>query len=292
MTDEADEPTRRILRQLEDPSRTRRTEEFGAWVAGATDIGRRHHTNQDAFAIGVPDPEARRAVLVVSDGVSSSVGAERASATASSTLRDFLVDNLDLDTAELSEQLTTGYKLANDAVLADGEDGSSVGSCTLVAAVVRDHEVHLANIGDTRAYWVPDRGEAVQLSVDDSMAQAQMEMGLSREEAESSYHAHAITKWLGPEAPTVAPRVGSATLEEAGWVLICSDGLWTYASSAEAMGRLVGQFQRSMPPSDGPGVLAAALVAWANHQGGRDNITVAMARVDPPAPDVASLLDD
>ena len=58
---------------------------------------------------------------------------------------------------------------------------------------------------------------------------------------------------------------------------MCSDGLWNYASSPEAMS---GLFQSMLGRSPSPAFLAEALVEWANDQGGRDNITAVLARIE------------
>jgi serine/threonine protein phosphatase PrpC len=113
------------------------------------------------------------------------------------------------------------------------------------------------------------------MSVDDSWASEQILSGVPREVAESAPQAHAITRWLGLDAPDHTPRTVSRELDTAGWLLVCSDGLWNYASEATALQRLIGQLD-----SDGsaPLHLAQALVQWANEQGGKDNISVALAR--------------
>ena len=72
------------------------------------------------------------------------------------------------------------------------------------------------------------------------------------------------------------PRTGSTVVNSPGWVLVCSDGLWNYASEAAALQSLVAEI--STPESD-PLPLAVALVEWANSQGGKDNISVALARL-------------
>lgn len=252
------------------------------WAAGATDVGRRHHLNQDAIAMWADPSGARRAVLVVSDGVSSAPHSERASQTAANTMVQQLSTRLAegiFDHGRAHEIFSDAFEAANQAVLDDGNDGSAVGSCTLVVAVIDGTKVAIANIGDTRAYWLPDQAMGTQLSVDDSVAQAQMELGMSREEAETSIHAHAITKWLGPEATDLEPRTITTVLENAGWLMVCSDGLWNYCSEASSMATLVGQMWGAMPQG-GPEQLAGSLVGWANQQGGRDNVSVCIARLE------------
>ena len=289
--DEADEPTRVLQRPLEAPERTRHAEAPAAWVAAATEIGRRHRTNQDAYSAGVIAASSGEwAALVVSDGVSSSIGAERASLTAATVVRTVLLEAVGdsgdrVETGEWDETFVRAYADAQQAVLDLARDGSPVGSCTLVAALVKGREIHLGNIGDTRAYWISDPvddrpGETVQLSIDDSLAQTQMELGFTREEAESSTHAHAITRWIGPDAPDLTPRMHHYRAEGPGLLMVCSDGLWNYASAPEAMDSLVrGLASDTLESGVALRELARALTVWANDQGGRDNITVALARI-------------
>ncbi|MFC6341111.1 PP2C family protein-serine/threonine phosphatase, partial [Nocardioides hankookensis] len=164
---------------------------------------------------------------------------------------------------------------ANAAVVQVTDPASpNPASATFAVAVVERSLLAYANIGDSRVYWVPDGGPAVQLTVDDSAAQQQMEAGVPREVAENSPQAHAITKWLGRDAPDVTPRTGQLEITAPGWVVACSDGLWNYASEPDALADQVTAAGTSEPLD-----LALALVAFANAQGGRDNITAAVARV-------------
>jgi serine/threonine protein phosphatase PrpC len=52
--------------------------------------------------------------------------------------------------------------------------------------------------------------------------------------------------------------------------------LWNYASEAIALQSLIAEL--STPDSD-PLTLAVALVRWANDRGGKDNVSVALARL-------------
>ena len=60
--------------------------------------------------------------------------------------------------------------------------------------------------------------------------------------------------------------------------MVCSDGLWNYCSEAEDVRRLV-QNGLAEAGDDAPSAIAQWLVDFANEQGGRDNITVALARL-------------
>jgi serine/threonine protein phosphatase PrpC len=104
-----------------------------------------------------------------------------------------------------------------------------------------------------------------------------MALGVPREEAESGPKAHAITRWLGADAPDPSPRTLSRRLDGAGWLLLCSDGLWNYCSEAATLGELVDDAREH---AAAPRELAEALVQWAIEAGGADNISVALARVE------------
>ncbi len=259
------------------------------WVAGVCDRGVRHTRNEDAMALFAEGPPGSRAVLVVCDGVSSSTDSDRAALAAARATLDVLAPALPrgLGTAESAEAaaasvLTRAAAAANAAVVAHTDPSSeNPASCTWVVAVVEGALVRVAGIGDSRAYLLPDDGPGRLLTVDDSLAQELIAGGTPREQAESDVGAHTIVRWLGLDAPDLTPRIGSAAVEGPGWVLVCSDGLWNYASEPAAL-----RAQLDAVGSAAPADVALGLVRWACAQGGRDNVTVAVARVGTQWPDM------
>lgn len=253
-------------------------------VACASHIGLRHETNQDAAALGI-DGSGHHIVLVVADGVSSTEGAEECARVASHTARDYLTATMDQglpinddDTVTLFERT---FQKAHEAVVSGS---GPIGACTLAVAVATHDRIVVGNIGDTRTYWFPDDGDPIRLSIDDSMAQAQMDLGLSREEAERGMGAHAITKWIGASATDVAPRVMAYQPQQSGWLLVCSDGLWNHVPDAGDLARLMADLVSKAHADDhghaSPAGVADGLIAHANNCGGHDNITVALWRRD------------
>ena len=253
-------------------------------VACASHIGLRHETNQDAAALGI-DGSGHHIVLVVADGVSSTEGAEECARVASHTARDYLAATMDQglpinddDTVTLFERT---FQKTHEAVVSGS---GPIGACTLAVAVATHDRIVVGNIGDTRTYWFPDDGDPVRLSIDDSMAQAQMDLGLSREEAERGIGAHAITKWIGASATDVAPRVMAYQPQQSGWLLVCSDGLWNHVPDAGDFARLMADPVSKAHTDDhghaSPAGVADGLIAYANNCGGHDNITVALWRRD------------
>jgi len=254
------------------------------WLAGVCDIGQLHARNEDALAC---QAGAGRAVIVVCDGVTTSEDSDVASLAAARTACDLLWANdpqgmgtPSSRVAALGALLTQAVSSANQAVIdCSSPDSPNSAASTFAAAIVDADGIYCANLGDSRIYWLPDDGPARQLSKDHSLAQDGIDAGAGRAEAESSIYAHTITRWLGRDATELTPYLDSVQPSTIGWLIVCSDGLWNYASDAEAVRALVNQFCQA-----GPLVLAQRLVAWANEQGGHDNITVACARlgqVDP-----------
>jgi serine/threonine protein phosphatase PrpC len=289
------------------------------WLAAVCDRGIRHNRNEDASAVAAAAGPGSFAAIVVCDGVSSATDSDLASLAAARAARDVLVTGVTIGpdglvTATPAEgggpsASGTGGRTARAAGLvtrmvaagaaaqeqataraAEVAAGLNPPSCTFVAAVLERVAATggclavVGWVGDSRAYWIPDAGNAAQLSQDDSMAAEAMAQGVPRDVAEHLPQSHAITRWLGIDAPDPVPRTAVVSLDEPGWLLVCSDGLWNYCSAAADLAELV--HQKGSAESD-PVVLADALVAWANEQGGHDNITVALARLEPCAgPDV------
>lgn len=254
-----------------------------AWVAGVSDRGLKHHRNEDAMALSAQAEPGSRAVLIVCDGVSNADDSHIASLAAARAARGVLTewaDDPDRSADDLNETFAEAVAQASEAVISESDESSeNPPSCTFAAAATDGDLVVHANIGDSRVYWIDDvPGDSLLLSLDDSVAQARIAMGIDRETAETGPQAHAITKWIGRDAPDLTPNIGTHTITSSGWVLVCSDGLWNYASEPEELASLFAEAIDRNPGNQRIRSMAVSLVRWARHQGGRDNITVALAR--------------
>jgi len=250
------------------------------WVGGVCDRGVQHYRNEDALALWA---DGDRAVLVVCDGVSTSVDSDVAALAGAERARDVLAGRAalgqDASDEVLAQALAEAVAQANQAVIGTtAADSTNAASATFAAAVVVGNRVHYANLGDSRVYLLGP-AQRLLLSLDDSMAQAFIAEGMPRAEAEALPRAHAITKWLGRDAVDTTPRTGVQEVTGPGWVLVCSDGLWNYASGPD---ELAAQLDAALATTSDPVAAAQLLVEWANAQGGHDNVTVALARVPAP----------
>ena len=247
--------------------------DFGAVAAAVTDRGLRHHRNEDAMWLAVRGSDVD---VVVCDGVSASFDPDVASETAAEAAGAALAADGDI-AAAIVRAIAEVAALARNG---DPRRAVSNPACTIVAAVVRGTDVTVGWVGDSRAYWLPARGPAQQLTEDDSWATHAIALGADPEAALRDPKAHAITAWLGADAGPVIPRTGEFTVTEAGHLVLCSDGLWNYLADPTAF---AGAVRAAL--HDGAPLLDAArtLTEFANGAGGADNITVALVPVGSPS---------
>ncbi|MEU7060311.1 protein phosphatase 2C domain-containing protein [Streptomyces sp. NPDC046197] len=259
-------------------------------VAAVSDRGLRHHRNEDAFAVGftaLPDGSVAT-VAVVCDGVSSATRPDDASLAASRAANDCLLAALPGGTHP-QQAMHDAIVAAAHAVNALAEEPAAARehapqqnapACTIVGAVVTPGLLVVGWVGDSRAYWVPvDRASPpARLTEDDSWAAQMVAAGLmSQAEAYADERAHAITGWLGADAYELEPHTASFKPDRPGVVVVCTDGLWNYAETAEEMAEAVPLDAAVRPLHS-----ARVLVGHALDGGGHDNVTVAV--VPFPAP--------
>lgn len=238
------------------------------WAAGVSDRGRHHARNEDAYFLALAAPGGVAAV--VCDGVSASVMPDAASQAAVDAAGAILVDRPHPEgmVAATAEAMAAAQK-AVAALPWPGDADLASPSCTFVSAVYHAGRVAIGWAGDSRAYWIGAEGVR-QLTVDNSWAEAQVTAGLMTEvEADADPRSHAITRWLGADAPEEEAQTLSFKVDTPGRILVCSDGLWNYAPTEDLLADLVGRGVTSSPIE-----LARALTTFALDAGGHDNITV------------------
>jgi serine/threonine protein phosphatase PrpC len=246
----------------------------------------RHANNEDALFVAADD---QRGVVVICDGVTTAANSATAAQSAAELAGEHLWDHRPMGLGTPSSRqaatrsvIAQAIALANQAVIDASPTSALNGAASTITLVLIDQtSCHCANLGDSRIYWLPDRGEPVQASRDHSLAQIDIDAGVDRDVAEARPGAHTITKWLGADASDLTPFLANLELTSPGWLLVCSDGLWNYASSAQALKQLIG----AGPPDQSASDLVDRLLDWAKQQGGQDNITVACARWPHPLTD-------
>jgi serine/threonine protein phosphatase PrpC len=255
-------------------------------IALITDRGLRHARNEDAAAAGTvsrgASDEQPAIAVAVCDGVSTSGEPQVAAVAASKGGVDAMLTALAASKeprAAVLAGLSDAAKAAVDA--GTGLDPANAPSCTYTGATVVTNasgtvDITVGNVGDSRAYWLPEPpGLPQQLTVDDSVAQELMSAGASAESEVVLRGAHTITRWLGADAepiPWSESSVRTITVAGPGSLLLCSDGLWNYLPDA-------GDIARFCSGTD-PASAGRALTEHALKSGGQDNITVVLIPIE------------
>jgi PPM family protein phosphatase len=230
--------------------------------AHKTDTGRQRQANEDSYF-------ARAPLFAVADGMGGAQAGEVASRIAA---RAFERKRTVSREEPAEGQLEKIAQQANREIhkLAQ-EDSSRAGmGTTLTAALLRDDEVALGHVGDSRAYLLRD-GQLKRLTKDHSLVEELRRQGrLTEEQAEEHPQRSIITRALGPE-PSVNVDTMTFPARDGDVFLLCSDGLTTMVSDEQIREILVSS--RNLRAA------VNKLVDAANQGGGRDNITAVAFRV-------------
>ena len=97
----------------------------------------------------------------------------------------------------------------------------------------------------------------------------------SKDEALADPRGQSITKWLGADSQDATPRIQQTEHDPGGRLLVCSDGLWKYLTTDDAVAAKIDEFELHEPLA-----LAEGLVAFALEKGGHDNTTVVVGVPD------------
>lgn len=145
---------------------------------------------------------------------------------------------------------------------------------TLVTAVFREERLLLGHIGDSRCYRM--REATLQaITKDHSLLQEQIDAGLiTLEQAAHSNIKNLVTRALGVEE-SVMLDISEHAVQAGDCYLMCSDGLSDMVEDV-AIARILGS-DVSLEQK------ATDLVAIANENGGRDNISVLLVAVSDGA---------
>jgi protein phosphatase len=244
-----------------------------------TDTGRKRRHNEDSHVYDPP-------LFVVADGMGGAQAGEVASGLVVAAFRDYRA----ADHLSGAERLAAVIREANRRIYeraTKDTEASGMGT-TVTAALVDDDRIALAHVGDSRAYLIRE-GKLEQLTQDHSLVADLVRSGrLTPEEAEVHPQRSVITRALGTDADV---DVDTTTFEaRPGDVfLLCSDGLSSMVAD-DLILRLASESARLDEA-------ARALIQAANRNGGDDNITAVLFRLDaddapvvepsaaPPAPE-------
>lgn len=235
-------------------------------IHAKTDVGLVRTNNEDYFFI---DPDNR--LIIVADGAGGYEYGEVASRLAVESCYQYLTrEDYLQDTSDITQTLMDSITFANQQVIAykkKHHSGSKMGT-TLSCAYIGDKVANFAWMGDSRIFLINCEAKRLtQLSTDHTLYQ---EM-LARGEVGESYKKSILSRMLGNN-PYTRPDGGEAEIHKGELLLACSDGLSDMVSEERILEALVAAGDDREKGID-------ALIDLAKGQGGRDNITVAIAEL-------------
>lgn len=192
-----------------------------------TRLGSRHTVNQDAVGLSHDVPAellAQRGYLyAVADGYGPDQAGSNASASAVQALKSAFYTSQEVDTGRA---LVQAVQQANKAVVKATGQAGSAGS-TLTAAVVQGSNLHIAHVGDSRAYLLR-AGQLRRLTHDHTWGMEQLHTGkLQPEQVAQHPQRGQLTRVLGGHRALSKEKVEhvAETLQAGDVLLLCTDGL-------------------------------------------------------------------
>jgi serine/threonine protein phosphatase PrpC len=248
-------------------------------VGVCTDVGRVRALNEDSvltldlterFAgLGLPV-----GVYAVADGMGGHAAGDVASQLTIQTIQE-AVDGLRLEAegklpdarAWLDQLVVT----VNQAVYTQRRAADNDMGCTLVLALLIAGHATIANIGDSRAYWLSADG-TTQITTDHSLVERLVAAGhITAQEAREHPRRNVIYRVVG-DKPKADYDLFEQVLAPGEALLLCSDGLSGMVPDAH-----IWALWHAAPS---PQVACEQLVEAANQAGGIDNISVVIVQVD------------
>ncbi len=273
-----------------------------AWqIAGGTDAGATHQHNEDSYyptPLELVQDSTGGKIAIVCDGVAGHEGGEVASQMAVKLLKiqtQSLVADLEdsreiVSPAQICSTIAAIVRVANNTITVQNqsqgrEDRRRMGTTMVMAIQVNQqiwspqgvgnsHEIYIAHVGDSRAYWItPHRCQL--LTIDDDIATREVKQGRDVPwHSASRPDATALTQALGMKpGELIVPTVQRFMPIEDGILLLCSDGL----SDRNLVESSWQDYANQILQTDIP--LTEAVQSWlalAHRQNGEDNISLVL----------------
>ncbi len=239
-------------------------------ITGKTDVGAVRSKNEDAFDYGVlPDGTSW---AIVCDGMGGVHGGKIASTAAIEMVSEKIKKcyNPSMTVSSLENLLLSSITTANVDVFDRGVfDNSLKGmGTTIVAALVKNNEVCIAHVGDSRAYIIRENS-IEQVTKDHSLVQEMLDKGqITKEEYENNPIKNIITRAMGVDED-IDIEFDYIYLNNNEALLLCTDGLSGMISDRKLL---------EIYKNTDFDLLADKYIEEANNNGGSDNITVVIMK--------------
>jgi protein phosphatase len=268
---------------------------------GATHIGCVRKTNEDQFLVAdlaktmrirhtsLPEPsvqfgEERGHLFLVADGMGGHAAGEYASAMAVTAIQHFTLNTFKwffhpggADAQRVLTQFQSALREAEARIFevtAEHPDLRGMGT-TVTMAYQLDAQLCIVHAGDSRAYMF-EEGELRQITQDHTLAADLLRRGAIQPDDVARHRLrNLITNVVGGNEALHFVESHALHLQAGDRLLLCSDGLTEMLGPDVIAATLRDEFE--------PEAACQKLVTQANDAGGRDNVTVVIARFDAAA---------
>jgi len=229
---------------------------------GRTDTGMIRDHNEDSFC-----SLRKRRLFVVADGMGGHNAGEVASRLAIESLLEFLseekIREIQGHDDEIQQSMLAAFKYANQTVMtkAAAEETMRGMGCTMVACLLDENRLHTCHVGDARCY-ISENGSLKQITTDHATVTYIHKTDANNKDIQVPRSV--VTRAIGFNSHE-GPEYHKNILRPGSKVLLCSDGLWNMVDHT--------RIEQILLNSSTPEKASQDLVAAANEQGGRDNIT-------------------
>ncbi|SMB93424.1 protein phosphatase [Desulfonispora thiosulfatigenes DSM 11270] len=226
-----------------------------------TNIGLVRKVNEDSYLV-----DEVRNLFVVADGMGGHKGGELASTIAIKTIDDFCI--IDKNLENFNELLRKTIEKANSLIYnkAHTDEGFVGMGTTITAIIMHKDRLHIANIGDSRAYLIT-KDKICLLTQDHSLVRELMNTGeITEEEANNHPNKNILTRALGIEQD-VKVDLFEREIKPGECILLCTDGLTNQVKDEEIFNIITNNKLEEAVNN---------LMDLALKRGGKDNITLVL----------------
>lgn len=249
-------------------------------VAGTgQSVGRHRDHNEDAlFCLTSLEAEGKAngyfGLFIIADGMGGHRNGEIASSVASRAISRYLIRQILNDPSRIlgdsSDEILHNFL---DSAVAEAQksviQNAPGGGTTVTVALWTPEKVSIAQVGDSRAYFVLPEGKLQKITRDHSLVQRLLDLKeITEAEAETHPQKNVLLRAIGQTDPFKAD-ISVVSVPEGAKLLLCSDGLWGVVDQQT----IVDIVLREVDPI----IACEQLVAEANQNGGPDNISVIVA---------------
>lgn len=265
---------------------------------GATDQGRVRKANEDQFLVATLErslfiegsslpaeagtrltdtPQGR--LLIIADGMGGHGAGDLASAVATDAMAHYAFATMpwavhtEHDAEELRQGLREAVTKAQARIrrVASRKNVDTRLGTTLTMAYVTWPDLHLIHVGDSRAYLFRDN-TLHRVTKDHTLAQRLVDgQAMTADEAAHSRLSHVLVNAVGGGSDELDVELHRMPLKLEDQLLLCTDGLYDMVPDSF----IEEQLRRSAEPVER---VVHTLINEANAAGGRDNVTLVLAR--------------